>query len=106
MWLYATLAHLEKPLPADVEVSLRQLYRVCGKLRAEAGRALEQQRKEQLSDAAGDDAKESAGGDGSSAHEPAAARQAMECAMHCNLLMTIVDRVFGQRVDVEPWPTV
>ena len=100
VWLYAALAHLEKPLPADVGVQLRQLYRVCGKIRAQAGGVLEERKK-----ASQEHIKAQLNEEVTNAftqtlpHEAAA----LDCAMRCNLLMTIVDKVFGQRVDLEQW---
>ncbi len=91
MWLYAALVHLEKPLPADVDVQLRQLYRVCGKIRAEAGRRLEELQQTE------------SGGEGSGEGGVRDRRSVLDCAMHCNLLMTIVDKVFGQRMEMQRW---
>ena len=98
VWLYAALVHLEKPLPADVGVQLRQLYRVCGKIRAEAGWRLEELREQRT----GERKMEGRRAEESDARDEQQQR-VLECAMHCNLLMTVVDKVFGQRMDMEAW---
>ena len=90
-WLYCLLAHLQKPLPSETEVQLRQLYRVCGTLRAEAGQQLDLFDSQQPTDRKQDEDEQRANG----------VRAAEETAMWCNLLLTIVDRIFGQRIPLQ-----
>ena len=87
-WLYCVLAHLQRPLSSETEMQLRQLYRVCGNIRAEAGKQLDKSHSQQC-----DDGQQVNVGDGRSSAE--------ETAMWCNMLLTIVDRIFGQRIPVQ-----
>jgi len=94
-WLYCLLAHLQRPLPSEAEVQLRQLYRVCGNVRAEAGRRLDRSATVQFAEGKQDEAEQ---------REAEASRAAEETAMWCNMLLTIVDRIFGQRIPVQVLP--
>ena len=95
-WLYCLLAHLQRPLPSEAEVQLRQLYRVCGNVRAEVGNRLTQLAAERCEEGKQDDAEQH--------EERERVKAAEETAMWCNMLLTIVDRIFGQRIPVQVLP--
>ena len=88
VWLYCALLHLEKPLLPETDSELLQLYRLCGRIRHEAGQALERQQLQSRTQGEGQ----------VKAADEAAAHTASDCAMYCNMLMTIVDKIFGQRL--------
>ena len=95
-WLYCLLAHLQKPLPSETEVHLRQLYRVCGTIRAEAGKRVDKS----------DDSRQPVESKQHEIEQQAdTCRAAEETAMWCNMLLTIVDRIFGQRIPLQVIPT-
>ena len=95
-WLYCLLAHLQKPLPGEAEVQLRQLYRVCGSIRAEAGKLIDKSHTQHTTAERKQDE-----GELQRAAEIGAAEEA---AMWCNMLLTIVDRIFGQRIPMQVLP--